>query len=136
MRIYASYWNCIFLTAKHYSKETFHCMMGTYSTLSALMSKHREVLVIQTFSKLQIKNPLYYQAELAELEQELEEAENADLACSQAPRRDFSHHWKSLSSTVSPVEVVGGRASSQDARARQQWKFVLRVRDSLKEYGK
>jgi hypothetical protein len=42
-------------------------MMGTYSALSALISEHREILVIRTFPKLQIKNLLYYQAELAEL---------------------------------------------------------------------
>lgn len=63
--------------------------MGTYAALSELVSKHPEVLVVRAFSQLQIKSLLYYQAELAELEEEPEEIEKEDRASSDAARRGF-----------------------------------------------
>ena len=46
--------------------------MGNYLDLSKLMSKYPEVFILRKFSGLNVKNLLYYQAELAHLEQELE----------------------------------------------------------------
>ena len=110
--------------------------MGTYSALSRLMSDHPEVLIIRSFSELQIRSLLYYQAELAELEAELEEIEREDCASSDVVRKNFSSHWKSLTATGSSSLTLGDEAASQDVGSRQQWKLVLRIRDALKEYSK
>jgi hypothetical protein len=110
--------------------------MGTYSALSRLMSDHPEALIIRSFSELQIRSLLYYQAELAELEAELEEIEREDCASSDAVRKNFSSHWKSLTATGSSSLTLGDEAASQDVGSRQQWKLVLRIRDALKEYSK
>ena len=100
------------------------------------MSDHPEVLIIRSFSQLQIKSLLYYQAELAELEAELEEIEEEDCTSSDAVRKDFSSHWKSLTTTGSSSLTLSNEAASQDVGSRQQWKLVLRIRDALKEYSK
>jgi hypothetical protein len=110
--------------------------MGTYSALSRLMSDHPEALIIRSFSELQIRSLLYYQAELAELEAELEEIEREDCASSDVVRKNLSSHWKSLTATGSSSLTLGDEAASQDVGSRQQWKLVLRIRDALKEYSK
>ena len=110
--------------------------MGTYSALSRLMSDHPEALVIRSFSELQIKSLLYYQAELAELEAELEEIEREDFTSSDAARKNFSSHWKSLTATGSSSLTLSDKAASQDLGSRQQWRLVLRIRDALKDYSK
>jgi hypothetical protein len=53
------------------------------------MAKHPEVFVIRRFNVLQLKDLLYCQAELAELEEELPEVAVEDRICTEAPRRDF-----------------------------------------------
>jgi len=110
--------------------------MASYTALSGLMSEHPEVFAIRVFSRLHVKTLLYYQAELAELEQELDEVEKEDRACSEAPRKYFGQHWKSLTATGISTLKVGDEAESQDSRSRLQWDLVIRVRKTLKEYGK
>lgn len=110
--------------------------MGTYATLSRLMSDHPEALIIRDFSELQIKSLLYYQAELAELEAELEEIEREDCASSDAVRKNFCSHWKSLTATGSSSLTLSDEAASQDVGSRQQWRLVSRIRVALKEYSK
>ena len=60
--------------------------MATYSNLSRLMGEHRDLLILRTFSDLSIRNLLFYQAELAHLEHELEEVEKEDQSCKDAER--------------------------------------------------
>jgi hypothetical protein len=62
---------------------------GYLHELSNLMAKHPEVFVIRRFNVLQLKDLLYCQAELAELEEELPEVAVEDRICTEAPRRDF-----------------------------------------------
>ena len=59
--------------------------MASYSALSDFMSEHTEVFAIRLFTKLHIKTLLYYQAELAELEQELDEVEEVDRTLMRNP---------------------------------------------------
>jgi len=49
--------------------------MGNYGQLSRLMSDHPELLILRKYTDLNVKNLLYYQAELAHLELELQEVE-------------------------------------------------------------
>lgn len=78
----------------HASMLSERSNMGSYTALSGLMSDHPEVFAIRTFSKLHAKNLLYYQAELAELEKELEAVEITDRTYPDGPRNEFCHSWK------------------------------------------
>ena len=109
--------------------------MGSYTALSRLMSQHPEVFVIRAFSELHTKNIIYYQAELAELEAELDRVEQEDQNCSESPRETYSKRWKTLSGTGLSTFNPGDQAASQDARCRLQWSLMLRVRAVLKDYG-
>lgn len=110
--------------------------MACYAALSGLMSEHPEVFAIRLFSKLHVKSLLYYQAELAELEKELDEVETEDRACPEEPRKCFGQHWKSLTGTGISALEVGKETDPQDLRSRLQWDLVVRIRETLKEYGK
>ena len=100
------------------------------------MSEHPEVFILRRFSQLHVKSLLYYQAELAELEKELDEVEKEDFTSSEALRKNFGEHWKSLAGKgFSALELDEG-AESQDPRLRLQWSLVLRIREVLKEYGR
>jgi hypothetical protein len=68
--------------------------MGNYLDLSKLMSKHPDVFILRKFSGLNVKNLLYYQAELAHLEQELEEIEDEDRLSDENPRKGHATNWK------------------------------------------
>lgn len=100
------------------------------------MSEHPEVFVIRLFSRLHVKSLLYYQAELAEIEKELDEVEKEDRASSDELRKSFGEHWKGLTGTGVSALEVGKDARPGDVRSRLQWNLVLRFRETLKEYGK
>src|SRR3989442_11964022 len=71
-------------------------MVG-YTDLSSLMSKHPEVFILRSFRDLNVKNILYYEAELAHLECELREVEEEDEAEKTLPRKEYAVNWKRMS---------------------------------------
>ena len=110
--------------------------MATYSNLSRLMGEHRDLLILRTFSDLSVKNLLFYQAELAHLEHELEEVEKEDQSCKGLPRKEHAVNWKSLSMTGDscvPPSSVSAEGQSRDAL---QWQIFSRVRVVLHDYSK
>jgi hypothetical protein len=107
--------------------------MASYPALSGLMSDHAEVFAIRAFSKLHARDLLYYQAELAELEMELEEVEQADFDT--PARRPLCQHWKSLTGTGVSSLIVGNDETCQKTGKNLQWSLMLRIRRTLKEYG-
>ena len=52
--------------------------MTPYSGPAALMATYPETIILRTFSELNKKNLLYYQAEVVSLERELQEIEEED----------------------------------------------------------
>jgi hypothetical protein len=72
---------------------------------------------------------LYYEAELATLENELRTIEAEDHNCQRSPRSAFAVSWRSLSSDdeQNPHESV---------RDGLQWNLVLRIRNVLRDYSK
>lgn len=63
--------------------------MVSYDALARLMSDHPKLLILRSYSSLNIKSLMYYQAELAHLEVELLEVESEDCDCGSSPRREF-----------------------------------------------
>ena len=110
--------------------------MASYDSLSHVMSEHPELLVLRTFSALNIKTLLYYEAELAQLEVELQEIESEDQACGISPRQQYGADWKSLSASPDAHMVSSTNLLTQHPRDALQWQVFSRVRIVLREYSK
>ena len=72
--------------------------MPTYPVLASTLAAHPSLQIYRTYSALNVKSILYYQAELAHLESELAEVEDADRLRSHSDsiRREFCEDWWSL----------------------------------------
>ena len=92
-----------------------------YHHLAELMGKQPGFAIVRRFATLNAKNLLYMQAELANLELELEEAEQGDLNSPDFEHRKFQ--WE--------ASRLAGAAPGED----QQWQKVLEIRAKLKEYN-
>jgi hypothetical protein len=97
--------------------------MGNYIELIKLMTRHPEVLIFRTYSTLRTQNILYLQAELAHLEDELKDIQEADRFCNDPERSQYHVSWEKLT-TPTP--------SGQDSL---QWALVKTIREKLAEYG-
>ena len=107
--------------------------MGTYSQLSDFMVEYPETYIVRTFSKLNAKNVLYYQAELVHLEQELEEIEEEDATT--PSRQSYCKRWKKLQAGIEEVDLDPG--PQQDSRRDQlQWQTFKKIRTVLEKYSK
>jgi len=106
--------------------------MGNYLDLSKLMSKYPDVFILRKFSGLNAKNLLYYQAELAHLEQELEEVEDEDRLSDENPRKGYATNWKSLGLRANTKHDSGALRTPRDSL---QWQTFLRLREVLNKYS-
>jgi hypothetical protein len=111
-------------------------LMATYSNLSRLMGEHRDLLILRTFSDLSVRNLLFYQAELAHLEHELEEVEKEDQSCKDLPRKEHAVNWKSLSMTGDSCVLPSSASTEGQPRDALQWQIFSRVRVVLHDYSK
>lgn len=94
-----------------------------YAKIAKLMSHHSELAVFRCFTKLNLQNLLYLQAELTHLEDELSCLAERDK---DNPNRQFySKDWWSLAIL-----------EDDDENAREQWEKVIEIRGKLKEYSK
>jgi hypothetical protein len=112
--------------------------MASYTSLAALMARYPEVMILRKYADLNAKNLLYYQAELASLEQELQEIEDEDRKSNALPRHQFDRRWSTLAQAQSTnVESQGGRADVVNcSRDGLQWQVFLKLRRVLFEYSK
>lgn len=117
---------CIIVTAN----------MVSYDALARLMSDHPELLIVRSYSSLNIKSLLYYEAELAHLEVELLEVESDDRDCGSSPRRDFVADWRSLSTAPGYVSLMKAYGQPRDEREALQWQIMCRIRAVLRDYSK
>jgi hypothetical protein len=97
------------------------------------MTEEPETYVFRTFNKLNVKNILYYQAELAHLEQELEEIEDADATCGISPRQDYARRWKKLQAGIE-LSDLDQQPNTQGAEL--QWQTFKKIRRVLEKYSK
>jgi hypothetical protein len=109
--------------------------MGNYLDLSKLMSKYPEVFILGKFSGLNVKNLLYYQAELAHLEQELEEIEDEDRLSDENPRKGYATNWKSLGLRANIKHTSQDSGALRTPRDSLQWQAFLRIREVLNKYS-
>jgi hypothetical protein len=112
--------------------------MASYTSLAALMARYPEAMILRKYADLNAKNLLYYQAELANLEQELQEIEDEDRKSNTLPRYQFDRRWSILAQAQSTdVESQGGRADVANcSRDGLQWQVFLKLRRVLFEYSK
>ncbi|KAF2268994.1 hypothetical protein CC78DRAFT_606858 [Lojkania enalia] len=99
--------------------------MTGYSNLASLMGAYPETAVFRRFGTLNAQNLLYYQAELTHLELRLKRIAKADAESGHQDRTIYDRDWQTLSESE---QVPGGNP--------EQWRAVLDIRRTLKEYSK
>jgi hypothetical protein len=109
--------------------------MVSYDTLSRLMSERPELLILRSYSTLNIKSLLYYEAELAHLEVELLEVESEDRDCGSSPRKDFARDWRSLSTGPEHASLLKAYGQTRQGRDALQWEIMCRIRSVLRDYS-
>ena len=110
--------------------------MASYTGLSGLMSKHPELFILRSFRDLNIKNILYYEAELAHLECELREVEEEDEAEKTLPRKEYAVNWKRMSMARDTHLLSPENPASHNPRDDLQWRIFSRIRLLLEKYSK
>jgi hypothetical protein len=112
--------------------------MGTYSDLASLMASYQDVMILRKFSRLNAKNLLYYEAELACLEHELEAIEMEDKDCGETPRREYATRWATMAASAEDGDesAMAGPEHGPSRRDRLQWQTFLRIREQLYKYSR
>ncbi|KAE9374805.1 hypothetical protein N431DRAFT_557033 [Stipitochalara longipes BDJ] len=95
--------------------------MEGYAQTALLMHRNSETAIFRQFSTLSIKNLLYLQAELVELEYGLSQLAEQDKRSDHPNAQYYTRDWWYL------------RHSARDGDAAQ-WQKVLEIREKLKEY--
>jgi hypothetical protein len=111
--------------------------MGTYSDLALLMASHPDVMIIRKFAHLNAKNLLYYEAELACLEHELEAIELEDRHCGETPRQDYATSWATMAASGDDgnESATTSREQGLGRRDMLQWQTFLKIREQLCKYS-
>ena len=92
-----------------------------YLELAGLMGKYPGLAIFRRFATLNAKNLLYLQAEIAELEDQLDLLEGEDRNSTNLDHRKFQ--WEARLLMTAP------------AGENQQWQKILEIRAKLKEYS-
>ena len=134
----------------------------SYPLLADEVSNHTSLQIFKHFSDLNAKSLLYYQAELAQLSDELKEVEQADATCKLEPRCKYAKTFWRLRDSVneygsvdqaqnssdgqsglpsdrntnrnSSVDGNTGTTTTGDGAASRQWKLICEIRGLLEEY--
>lgn len=85
------------------------------------MSHHNEMGILRRFNDLNFKNLLYLQAELVDLEKELERLSQADSASIGSPQASYEKHWPLLRESESDGSGISCK--------------FLQIRDTLDQYS-
>ena len=101
-------------------------MMDGYDKLATLMGDNHEMFILRRFSTLNAKNLLYHQAELVNLEAELERIVLKDRNSGETEKELFPY------SVFDLKQSLQAPPGSRDAT---QWLKVLEIRQKLKEYS-
>lgn len=122
--------------------------MDSYSGLAAFMANHPDIAIFRTFSKLNTKNLLYYQAEIALLEEELNRIEIEDRKAG-GDRELFHTRFRSLANDQREREREKGKGKQAqgqiglsklpappDPRESLQWDTFTKIRAKLEPYSK
>lgn len=99
--------------------------MGGYHEIAGLMNKFPITAVFKRFGWLNYLNILYFQAELAILEECIRDEAQKDRESSDRERRQYFQSFRHLH---------GGRTET-GAKNTTQWDLVVRMRKVLKQYS-
>jgi hypothetical protein len=101
--------------------------MKGYAKIGLLMGEHPEVAILRRYSALSALNLLYLQAELRDLELDLQKYAKADDASDYPDRKVYSLDWLALKESCEDHVEKGNDG--------HQWETMLAIRDKLEEYG-
>lgn len=90
-----------------------------YPGLSRLMGPHKGMAIFKRFSALNARSLLYQQAEILDLEAELEAHTEADRQAGMPYHRD----------------AMALLDAKNDGVKRRQWALIVEIRERLKEYS-
>ena len=92
-----------------------------YAKIAAVMSERTEFAILRRFSRLNMQNILYLQAELLDLEAQLGELAKEDFEIPE--RMQFVSRWDHLAKS---------NGQGEDGK---QWRLMLTIREKLNEYS-
>ena len=98
--------------------------------LAQWMSEKPELESFCRFRSLQVKNLLYYQVELAQLEADLRHREKVD------GEMKTSGKWAATYATLAHRMIASKDDEKLSQEEREQSKLVLKIRQLLREYSK
>ena len=93
-----------------------------YPKLAKLMGTHHETAIFRRFGELNMLNLLSLQAELTDLEIQLQSIRNEDEVSDDPVRSLYAIDFHEMS-------------KQGDERDDQQWQMLLRIREKLQEYS-
>ncbi|KAI9726512.1 MAG: hypothetical protein M1828_001334 [Chrysothrix sp. TS-e1954] len=108
------------------SELDYRASMGNYHKLSTFMGSFSEMNIVRRFGTLQAQNILYLQAELAHLEDQLEQIREEDRESGESGDSEktlYPRCWRTLSQQL------------EDGDHTEQYEKVLEIRAKLKEYN-
>lgn len=103
-----------------------------YTALASFLSSFPDALALKRFRELQIKNLLYYQAELAHLEMELGELEQEDASLTTSVSQRASSRWTPSMAQETPPPTTDTTRTLSSLYAEK----MLQIRRTLRSYSK
>lgn len=98
-----------------------------YTALASLMGKHPEVAIFRRFSSLNVRNLLYFQAELVQLEIDLRKKQEECAASRQKANPNGN------SEALIDWQDCSLKHLKND---KTQWEIFQEIREKLKDYSK
>lgn len=112
-----------------------------YTPFTKFLEHHPSDFTLFRFRQLNIKNLLFYQAELAYLQRDLEDIEETDASVHAAADERVNFRWKPLEKAASggapSIRSQGSRASSPSNPSYSDVYIekVLEIRETLAKYS-
>lgn len=103
---------------------------SNYKAFAGFLSRHPDVLCLKRFPELQIRNLLFYQAELAHHKLELQEIEDRDTRDSPDPSNRVNYRWNPLMAAENTLQTASSTMTSEYC------KKMLVIRETLASYSK
>ena len=108
-----------------------------WPALAQAMARVPVIESFRRFRELNIKNLLYYQAELAEMEEELRRIENEDSRKTQSIEQNYSRHAAIMLYRMPSLEEATRTGNPRNILDEErQCKLVLDIRQKLEKYSK
>lgn len=106
-------------------EKPIECFMG-FPALSNFLSSspNAENFIFKRFDRLAARSLLYYQSELAQLEQSLDKLDKEEWEILDWVGQECAHRWEHFE-----------EKRTSDPRQKERWNIILRARTVLREYS-